>query len=213
MFRLITSVSGLAAMLVAFAAQSAAVVVAQETRLDLSPTSGPCDAAVEVRGQGFPPAGQVEISILRPHSEGPYARLGEVSTDALGALAASFSLGAAGCEVAARDDAADDPSEPKELFIWADALESPVAKVARYTYTTTTIEGATVGPAASQTASVAPPTSTNLPTPGTSGAADGSDESGSDRTNGLMVGLAVGATALVMAIGSYLVWRLRRRVR
>lgn len=181
---------------------------AQEPDLVLSPTSGPCDGAIDVRGEGFPANKRVAISILRPHSEGPYARLGEVPTDAGGGFAVGVTLGAAGCEVAARDDAVDDPGEPKELFIWSNAAGASVAKVARYTYTTTSIEGATVAPPVSPTATEVPSSSPSSPVlPATAVAAASGDGSDSNGTAIAIIVVAISSGALVVGAVAYVLRR------
>jgi hypothetical protein len=116
----------------------------------LSPSSGPCDAPVEVKASGFPvsrsPMESLGLYLLQPGT-------GDVSMGVLNAASVqrdgTFSqwvpLREHGCEAAALDSQAGQPTGG--LFIAAWAGEAPVGlgeripdiiAVGRYTYTTTT---------------------------------------------------------------------------
>jgi hypothetical protein len=115
------------------------------------PSSGPCDAAVEVRGRGFPPAsGPLDYVVLYLVQPGT----ADVNADSLssayvepdGTFSEWVGLRERGCEAAALDSQAEQPAR----YLLAAAARRPdtsvepggripgIMAVAQYTYTTTT---------------------------------------------------------------------------
>jgi hypothetical protein len=109
--------------------------------LRVSPESGPCDAMVDVTGEGFEPGGQIALDLAKPNTDDVMGRLAVATADGDGKFSASVSLGHLGCDAAALDDRFGSPGSPKEIEIYAgfrpDVLF--VAARARYTYTTTAV--------------------------------------------------------------------------
>jgi hypothetical protein len=105
----------------------------------LSPSSGPCDASVEVTLTGFSPSTPVPIDIGRPHADGSIGTVTTVMTDANGQFRGQVTLGGLGCEAASFDDLLDGPGDPKEIHMWAGYQPARRFVPARsvYTYTTT----------------------------------------------------------------------------
>ena len=96
---------GMAAALVvaaggALAAAGGAAAQPQPTMV-LSPSSGPCDATVEVKGEGFQPGEEVPLDLARPNSNDVMGRLSVETADGNGEFSDRVSLGELGCEAAA----------------------------------------------------------------------------------------------------------------
>jgi hypothetical protein len=122
--------------------------------LTVSPSTGECDATVELTGRHFPPGGDVTLYIARPHSEGAIATLGTPAASSSGDFTTRVSLGPAGCEAAAVDARLNAPGEPSEISIYADIAGTPFPPgltYTRYTYTTTLPAGAVTPSALPQT--------------------------------------------------------------
>jgi hypothetical protein len=107
----------------------------------ISPSSGPCDATVEVRGSGFEPGSQIPLDLGGAHSDVAIARLAVATAGPDGEFGVELTLGPLGCEEAARDTQLDDPGEPKNLAIFAsyDPARLFVLAQAEYHYTTTAV--------------------------------------------------------------------------
>jgi len=108
--------------------------------MTISPSSGPCDATVEVRGQGFPPSTAIRLDMGAPQSDRMMGKLASLTTDPSGRFVTKVELGSLGCTAAAIDD-----NDSGQLWLFAD-LEEPViepqgvpSSLARapYRYTTT----------------------------------------------------------------------------
>jgi len=109
--------------------------------LSVSPQSGPCDAMVDVRGEGFEPGTEVPLDLAKPNTDDVVGRLAVATADSDGKFSARVSLGDLGCDAAALDDRFDSPGSPKEIEIYAGFRHDVlfVAARARYTYTTTAV--------------------------------------------------------------------------
>jgi hypothetical protein len=107
--------------------------------LSVSPESGPCDAMVDVRGEGFEPGTEIPLDLARPNSDDVMGRLAVATADSDGKFSARVSLGHLGCEAAALYDRFASPGSPREIEIYAGFRQDVlfVAARARYTYTTT----------------------------------------------------------------------------
>jgi hypothetical protein len=108
--------------------------------LVLLPSSGPCDATVEVAGSRFEPGTQIPIDLGAPHSGVALGHLGVATAGPDGHFTIGATFGSLGCEAAARDAELDDPGEPKDLVIFAgyDPARESILTRAPYQYTTTT---------------------------------------------------------------------------
>jgi hypothetical protein len=109
--------------------------------LTLSPSSGPCDATVEVRGQLFEPNSEIAIEIARPYSEGFLGTVGNIGADANGDFLASLPLGELGCEAAALEAQADPRGQRAELSICGAAYRRSYCATYSYTTTEVALEG------------------------------------------------------------------------
>jgi len=118
--------------------------------LVLSPSSGPCDATVDVVGTGFQPGAYIPIDLGAPHSNVTMARLALATPGPDGEFNVQVAFGSLGCEAAARDAELDYPGEPADLVIFAgyDPTRLFVMAQAAYHYTTTTPSVARVLPPA-----------------------------------------------------------------
>jgi hypothetical protein len=109
--------------------------------LAISPASGPCDAMVDVRGEGFERGTEIPLDLARPNSDDVMGRLAVATADSDGKFSARVSLGDLGCDAAALDDRFGSPGSPREIEIYAGSQPDVlfVAARARYTYTTTAV--------------------------------------------------------------------------
>jgi len=137
-----------ALLAVAFAPSGGAAGQPQPT-LTISPSSGPCDAAVEVRGEGFP-VGGADISnplvyLLRPGTTDVnmgFLTYGSVDRD--GSFSQWFGLREHGCEAAALDRQAEQPAgyvaiaaAPAATAVQPGERIPNIVATAQYRYTTT----------------------------------------------------------------------------
>jgi hypothetical protein len=111
----------------------------------LSPSSGPCDAVVEVTGHDFPPDTAIFLFMGAPKSDGTLGKLASLVTDPVGAFVTKVGLGSLGCQAAGLDG-----YYSGQLSIGAD-LENrivsgegmpPILTRTDYTYRTTTLSPA-----------------------------------------------------------------------
>jgi hypothetical protein len=111
--------------------------------LVLSPSSGPCDATVEVRGEGFEVGAEVPLDLARPNTDDVMGRLATASPDSNGRFSVRVDLGNGGCEAAALHDRLSSPGSAREIEIYAGFRHDVlfVAARARYGYTTTAVSG------------------------------------------------------------------------
>jgi hypothetical protein len=96
-----------------------------EPTMVVSPSSGPCDGTVELRGSGYPADADIRVSLGRPHSEGDFAVLASALTGATGDFHVAVDLGSLGCEAAALDERLSGPGVRKYLFILAYVPPAP----------------------------------------------------------------------------------------
>jgi hypothetical protein len=149
---------GAIALLVAVLASPGRAAAQPQPTMVIVPSSGPCDATVEVRGSGFPPASGVppfralpetlRLYLVQPGTADVNMEiLNPAFVDQDGTFSAWAPLWKRGCEAAALDSQAEQPSG--SLFIVASSTfeESGVGPgeripniiaVAQYAYTTTT---------------------------------------------------------------------------
>jgi len=110
--------------------------------LVLSPSSGPCDAMVEITGHDFPPNTAIFLFMGTPKSDGTLGKLASLVTDPVGGFVTKVILGSLGCKAAGLDD-----HYSGQLSIGAD-FENPAVNGENiltrtdYTYTTTTLSPA-----------------------------------------------------------------------
>lgn len=142
---------GVALLLGAFASSDATGAQPPPT-IELLPASGPCDATVEVRGSGFEPrkglTGRLLTYLLEPGTtDVSMDSLSPASPDEDGAFAERVSLWEHGCEAAALDSQAEQPSGRLVIAVaswqpdvWTGEGERipGIIAVARYAYTSTT---------------------------------------------------------------------------
>jgi hypothetical protein len=112
--------------------------------LTISPSSGPCDGAVQVMGSGFEPGLDVLLKLGKPGSDDTLGTLASVTADANGGFVVAFSLGELGCRAAELNATVGDPAHPQ---IGIGAFHAtypippqgipPVLASVSYTYTTT----------------------------------------------------------------------------
>lgn len=116
--------------------------------LTISPTSGPCDATVEITLGGFAPNEKIRLDVARPSSGDVVGPFDVVSADSSGSFSGQRSLGAAGCQAAANDDALQRSDGRKTIFIFAgyDANAISVKARTEYLYTTTSVSTTTALP-------------------------------------------------------------------
>jgi hypothetical protein len=133
----------------------------------ISPSSGPCDGTVEVRGSGFEPGSQIPLDLAGAHSDVAIARLAVATAGSDGEFDVEVTFGPLGCEEAAQDTQLDDPGEPKNLGIFAgyDPARLFVLAQAEYHYTTTSPSVARVLPPAGDGSAVAQPQPTIVLSP------------------------------------------------
>jgi hypothetical protein len=81
--------------------------------LTISPSSGPCDGAVEVRGSGFEPGTDVLLKLGRPGSDDTLGTLASATADSAGGFVVQFTLGDLGCRAAELDMTFGDPARPQ----------------------------------------------------------------------------------------------------
>jgi hypothetical protein len=91
--------------------------------MTITPTSGPCDATVEIAGRDFPASTAIHLDVAGGGGEATLGRLASLTTDPAGGFAASVSLGPLGCEAASAVERLG--AGPDELWIFADR-EVPV---------------------------------------------------------------------------------------
>jgi len=118
----------------------------------VSPSSGPCDATLEITGHDFPADTAIRLDMGTPKSDGTMGQLASLTTDSAGRFAATVSLGALGCRAATLDD-----HYSSQLWIFADLVERliepgqqgipPILTRTPYAYTTTRV-GTQATPAA-----------------------------------------------------------------
>ena len=107
----------------------------------LSPSSGPCDATLEVTGHDFPPNTAIQLAVGDPHGEGTVGKLTSLATEPGGRFDTTVTLGALGCRAASVADQLGAQSG-QVLWIFADwePPRSPnILTRTTYTYTTTRV--------------------------------------------------------------------------
>jgi hypothetical protein len=106
--------------------------------MTITPSSGPCDATVEITGHDFPLNTAIILFMGAPKSDGTLGELGSLVTDPAGGFVTEVSLGSLGCQAAGLDD-----SYSGQLSIGAD-FENPAVNgediLTRTDYTYTTAE-------------------------------------------------------------------------
>jgi hypothetical protein len=102
-------------------AAGAGTAAQPQPTLVLSPSSGPCDATVEVRGEDFAPHSFVRILVGEPTTGAGLGEVASVSADSLGRFARSASLGSLACAGARLADKVA-PGAGR-LEVWASAGE------------------------------------------------------------------------------------------
>jgi hypothetical protein len=120
-------------------------VVRPRPALTLSPSSGPCDGAVDVKGTSFAPRGDISLQLRLPNSEDNVGTLGSAVVDAGGRFTVRVTLGELGCYAAQLYMRFGDPVRP-QLEIVADTIPPPQqigASLATvfYTFATTEVGG------------------------------------------------------------------------
>lgn len=107
----------------------------------LSPSSGPCDATVEIAGREFPANTAIRLDMGTPKTDSTMGQLASLTTDSAGQFVATVALGALGCRAAALDD-----YYSGQLWIFADLVGRvvepgqgipPILTSTQYVYTTT----------------------------------------------------------------------------
>jgi hypothetical protein len=111
----------------------------------LSPSTGPCDATVEITGRDFPASTAVRLDVAGGGGEATLGTLASLATDPSGRFALSVSLGTLGCEGAQYIEGLG--AGPRQFWIFADREEPaiepggtgipPILTRTAYTYTTT----------------------------------------------------------------------------
>jgi len=93
--------------------------------LVLSPSSGPCDATVEIAGHDFPPNTAIQVSVANPRGSGRFGELASVVTDPSGRFHTTVTLGAFGCNAASL--VAQQPAHSGPIPVWliADLVPPP----------------------------------------------------------------------------------------
>jgi hypothetical protein len=81
--------------------------------LTMSPSSGPCDGAVQVTGSGFEPGLEVLLKLGRPGSDDTLGTLGSAVVDPNGHFAVAFALGELGCQAAQLNMTVGNPQRPQ----------------------------------------------------------------------------------------------------
>lgn len=111
----------------------------------ITPSSGPCDAPVEIEGRDFPASTAIHLDVAGGGGEATLGRLASLTTEPSGGFALSVRLGTLGCEGARSIEALG--AGPQELWIFASREEPviapgqtgglPLLTRAAYMYTTT----------------------------------------------------------------------------
>jgi hypothetical protein len=119
--------------------------------MTITPSSGPCDATVEITGRAFPASTAIHLDVVGGGGEATIGRLASLTTNPSGGFALSVSLGALGCEGAQWIEGLG--AGPKQFWIFADRQEPvilpgqegipPILTRIAYTYTTTVVGGGT----------------------------------------------------------------------
>jgi len=108
--------------------------------MEIFPTSGPCDATVEVSGHGFPPSTAIRLDMGVPKGDGSMGKLASLTTDASGRFVTNVDLGALGCRAAVLDDHFTGQlgisADLEERVIEAGHGIPPILTRTGYTYTT-----------------------------------------------------------------------------
>ena len=140
-----------------------------EPTLTISPSSGPCDATVEVTGHDFPPNTAIRLDMGHPGGDGKLGKLASLTSDSTGRFALGVELGALGCEAARLIKELGTGSE--ELWIFADLEERivepgrgipPILTRTPYTATTTRVGAQPLADALPDTGSGPAPSSMPL---------------------------------------------------
>ncbi len=114
-----------------------------EPTMVITPSSGPCDAAVEITGRDFPPSTAIRLDIGGPGQSRAGSLVG-LMTDSNGRFGVNVVLGQLGCEAARLIEELG--VGPDEIWIIADLEERviepgrgipPILTRTPYTYTTT----------------------------------------------------------------------------
>ena len=109
----------------------------------LSPSSGPCDATLQITGHDFPADTAIRLDMGRPKSDQTMGQIASLTTDPVGQFVVTVSLGALGCQAATLDD-----HYSSQLWISADLVERlvepgqgipPILTRTPYAYTTTRV--------------------------------------------------------------------------
>ena len=107
--------------------------------LQISPASGPCDAMVDVRGEGFDPGAEIPLDLARPNSDDVMGRLAVATADSDGKFSARVGLSDLGCNAATLDYRFGSLGSPREIEIYAGYRPDVLFVAARASYTYTTI--------------------------------------------------------------------------
>jgi hypothetical protein len=120
-----------------------------QSSMTIAPSSGPCDATVEVTGRDFPPSTAIHLDVPEGGGEATLGRLASLTTDPSGGFALSVGLGTLGCQGAQFIEGLG--AGPHEFWIFADRQEPvilpgqagipPILTRTAYTYTTTVVSG------------------------------------------------------------------------
>jgi hypothetical protein len=112
--------------------------------MTITPSSGPCDATVQITGRDFPASTAIHLDVAGGGGEATLGRLASLTTDPEGDFALSVSLGTLGCEGAQWIETLG--AGPKEFMIFAGREEPLILPgqqglpgfltSAAYTYTT-----------------------------------------------------------------------------
>jgi hypothetical protein len=133
---------GAIALVVAALAPPRGAAAQPQPTMVISPSSGPCDATVEVAGQGFPANAAIELGVGGIGGQSIEGHLGSVRSDADGRLSFSALFGYLGCDMAS---VTKERTGGDQLWLVGYVLEpgpsgSPTARTlarAPYTFTTT----------------------------------------------------------------------------
>jgi hypothetical protein len=93
--------------------------------LVLSPSSGPCDATVEITGHDFPPNTAIQLSVADPRGSGRFGELASLVTDPSGGFHTTVTLGAFGCSAASLVAQQPTHSGPIPIWLIADLVPPP----------------------------------------------------------------------------------------
>jgi hypothetical protein len=113
--------------------------------MTIAPSSGPCDATVQITGRDFPASTAIHLDVAGGGGESTLGKLVSLTTDHSGGFTESARLGALGCEAAQAVDRLG--AGPTEFWIFASRDVPtivpgqtgglPLLTRAAYTYTTT----------------------------------------------------------------------------